>query len=220
MAIKTADQITIVDITDAYSVMLTSEAFAFTGTTTGVASGATCETQVVAFLGGTQCTKVEVTQANVVCPTGISATVTGSGTSAVTVKFTTTATVSASCEATIPVVVDGITVNKKFSFSIAKTGATGGTGATGAAGADALTLVITSTAGTIFKNSTGSTTLKSQIFKGGVEQTITAAGVCGTLGSVKWYKDGAATALATSKDVTVNATDVNKSAIYTAQLEL
>ena len=35
MAIKSADQITIVDVTDAYSVILSSEAYTFVGGTTG-----------------------------------------------------------------------------------------------------------------------------------------------------------------------------------------
>lgn len=41
MGIKSADQITIVDVTDAYSVMLTSEAYTFVGGTGGVGSGST-----------------------------------------------------------------------------------------------------------------------------------------------------------------------------------
>lgn len=47
MGIKAADQITIVDVTDAYSVMLTSEAYTFVGGTGGVESGQTCTTEVV-----------------------------------------------------------------------------------------------------------------------------------------------------------------------------
>lgn len=131
MAIKSADQITIIDVTDAYSVMLTSEAYTFIGNTNGVATGATCETEAVAFCGTNQCTSVSVTSADIECPTGISATVTNSGTAKVKITFTTTAVISAACEATIPVVVDGITVNKKFSFAVALKGATGETGAAG-----------------------------------------------------------------------------------------
>lgn len=128
MAIKSADQITIVDVTDAYSVMLTSEAYTFVGGTSGAASGLTCTTQAVAYCGTNQCSNVSVTASAITCPTGISATVANSGTSAPMITFTTTATISTACEATIPVVVDGITVNKKFSFAVAKTGATGTTG--------------------------------------------------------------------------------------------
>lgn len=55
MAIKSADQITIVDVTDAYSVMLTSEAYTFVGNTTGAPAGQTCSTEAVAFCGTNQC---------------------------------------------------------------------------------------------------------------------------------------------------------------------
>ncbi len=423
MAIKSANQITIVDITDAYSVMLTSEAYTFVGGTSGAASGQSCSTEAVAFCGTNQCTSVEVATADITCPTGISAAVTGSGSSKVKITFTTTATISDACEATIPVKVDGITVTKKFSFAVAKTGSTGATGkgikgtpvteyvgstsnttvptsgwsttipsvaqgqylwtrvtttytdnttsvsysvakqgstgatgatgsqwysgtgitgtsttatifsgsgvanarvndmylntstgytykctvagaasvakwvyagsikgatggkgdtgatgngiskaeityaasssnttaptsgwsttipsvsagqylwtktvftytnggtdtqysvakqgATGAAGADAIMLTIDAPNGTIFKNSTGSTTLTARVFKGGVEQTITDAGVCGSLGTIKWYAGGSTTGVA-GKSITVKAEEVTNSITYTCQLE-
>ncbi len=420
MGVKSADQITIIDVTDAYSVMLTSEAYTFIGGTGGVAAGASCTTEAVAFCGTNQCSAVNVTAADIVCPTGISATVETSGTSKVKITFKTTATVSASCEATIPVVVDGITVNKKFSFAVAKTGATGATGkgikstvidyassssnttaptsgwqntppsvsagsylwtrttitytdnttsvgysvakqgttgttgsqwysgtgitgtsttatifsgsgvasarvndmylntstgntykctvagaasaakwvyagnikgatggkgdtgetgngissatiryaasssntaaptsgwqntppavsagsylwtktiftytngktdtqytvakqgATGAAGADAITMTITSSNGTVFKNNSGSTVLTAHVFKGGVEQTVSSDGTCGSLGSVKWYKAGTSTAVATANTYTISAADVDNAMVITAQLE-
>lgn len=364
MAIRSADQITIIDVTDAYSVMLTSEAYTFVGGTSGVGAGESCSTEAVAFCGSNQCTAVSVNQADIVCPTGVSASVENSGTPKVKITFTTTATVSDACEASIPVVVDGITMNKKFSFAVAKTGATGSTGAagrgisavttyylasasssgvavstsgwtttmqttdttkkylwsyqkitytsgnptsttpviigthgatggtgatgkgistvtnyylttsassnvttstsgwktapvattttnkyiwcyqkitytdnttsnttpaiigthgatgnTGAAGQDAITISVTSSNGTVFKNSSGSTVLTAHVFKGGVEQTITDAGVCGSLGSIKWYKGGSTTAVATAKTLTVSANDVSNSAVYTCQLE-
>lgn len=363
MAIKSADQITIVDVTDAYSVILTSESYTFVGGTNGVAAGASCSTQAVAFCGATQCNAVSVVQSNIVCPTGISASVTNNGTNGPMITFTTTATVADACEATIPVSVDGITVNKKFSFAVAKTGATGATGQTGAtgkgiksttvtyqvgssatsaptgtwsnsvvatatgqylwtrtvttytddtsttsysvaahgttgatgqtgatgkgvkstavtyqagssatsaptgawsqsvvatsvgqylwtrtittytddststsysvaahgatgakgdtgaAGADAITLTITSSAGTVFKNSSGSTVLTAHVFVGGVEQTITDAGVCGSYGSVKWYKGSSTTATKTGKTLTVSASEVTTTMNITAQLE-
>lgn len=98
-------------------------------------------------------------------------------------------------------------------------GSKGDKGDTGAAGADAITLSITSSNGTVFKNNTGSTTLTAHVYKGGVEQTITAAGVCGTLGSVKWYKGESTTAIATAKSITVSASDVTNAVVYTCQLE-
>lgn len=270
MAIKSADQITIVDVTDAYSVMLTSESFTFVGGTSGVASGATCTTQAVAFCGSNQLSSVTVDANAITCPTGISATVSNSGTSAVTITFTTTATVSSAREATIPVVVDGITVNKKFSFAVAIKGTTGtstythirysssadGTnfvatptaatnyigvavttsstaptaktgytwskyaGADGSNGADAISLTITSSAGTVFKNSSGSTVLTAHVYVGGVEKSITDAGVVAdSLGSIKWYKGSSTTATATAKTLTISASDVSSTETYKAQLE-
>lgn len=234
MAIKSADQITIVDVTDAYSVILTSEAYTFVGNAEGAPSGNSCNTQAVAYCGANQCSSVVVESSKIVCPTGISATVSGSGSANPTITFTTTATIGAACEATIPVTVDGITINKKFSFAVAKAGANGQDGQPGKDGengkdgedgkdgqngADAIAMTITSSNGSVFKNSSGSTVLTAHVFKGGVEQTITDAGVCGDLGSVKWYKGSSTTAVKTGKTLTVSASDVTNAVVYTAQLE-
>lgn len=343
MAIKSADQITIVDVTDAYSVMLTSEAYTFVGGTSGVAAGVSCTTEAVAFCGSNQCNIVNVTAADITCPTGITATVENSGTKSVKITFKTTAVVANACEATVPVVVDGITVNKKFSFAVAKAGndgtsvtvkstsvtyqvgdsgttkptgtwgadiptvadgkflwtktvvtysdgksteaysvsykATNGTNGTsvtvsstsvtyqtsasgtttptgswsptvpdvsngqflwtktvvtysdgksttsysvsykGTNGLDAISMTITASNGTVFKNNTGTTVLTAHVFVGGVEQSITDAGVCGSYGTVKWYKSGSSAAIATSKTYEVSADDVLNSEVYTAQLE-
>lgn len=222
MAIKSADQITIVDVTDAYSVMLTSEAYTFIGGTNGAETGQSCMTEVVAYCGSNQCGTVSVVKDDIICPSGISATVENSGTDTVKITFATTAAISSACEATIPVLVDGITMNKKFSFSVAKSGAKGekgDQGATGAAGKDAITLSITASNGTVFKNNSGTTVLTAHVFQGGVEQAITDAGVCGSLGSIKWYKSGSSTAIETAKTLTVAASDVTNSVAYTCQLE-
>lgn len=352
MAIKSADQITIVDVTDAYSVMLTSESYTFVGGVSGAASGLSCETEAVAFCGTNQCTVVTVDAKSVVCPTGISASVTNSGTSKVKITFTTTATVADACEATIPVVVDGITVNKKFSFAVAKAGQKGSDGTSvtvkstsvtykvgnsgtvkptgtwggevptvgngqylwtktvveysdgksteaysvsykgtngsdgtsvsivdsaveyqvwdsgtvtptgswsptvpsvqegkflwtrttvkysnntstvsfsvsykgingtdGNDGQDAITLTITSSNGTVFKNNSGSTVLTAHVWKGSIEQSITDAGVCGSLGTIKWYKGTGSSAIAVGKTYEVKASAVLNSEVYTCQLE-
>lgn len=236
MAIKSADQITIVDVTDAYSVLLTSEAYTFVGGTNGVAAGATCETEAVAYCGTNQSTVVNVTASDITCPPGISATVSNSGTPRPKITFKTTATISEACEATIPVMVDGITVNKKFSFAVAKAGVQGikgdkgdrgetgergpqgVQGAQGVKGDDAITLTITSSNGTVFKNNTGSTTLTAHVFVGGKEQTIESNGTCGSIGTVKWYK-GSATSGTSAKSITVTAGEVKNSIAYTCQLE-
>lgn len=97
---------------------------------------------------------------------------------------------------------------------------TGNTGANGKNGADAITMSIISSNGTVFKNNSSSTVLTVHVYVAGVEQSITDAGVCGSLGSVKWYKSGSTTAVATAKTLTVSASDVTNSAAYTCQLEV
>lgn len=120
--IKAKDQVTVLDITDAYSVILTSEAYTFVGNTSGAPSGLSCSTQVVAYQGSTSVQKITVT---VTPPSGITANIAGNGGSSPTITFTTTSTITASCEATIAVKIDDTTINKKFSFSVAKEGSAG-----------------------------------------------------------------------------------------------
>ena len=99
-------------------------------------------------------------------------------------------------------------------YSVAKQGATG------AAGKDAITLSYTASNGIVFKNNAGSTVLTAHVFVGGVEKTISDAGVVAdNLGSIKRYLTGSTTAIATSKTLTVAADDVLNTASYTFQLE-
>lgn len=95
-------------------------------------------------------------------------------------------------------------------------GEKGDTGDTGAAGADAIVMVITSSNGTIFKNSSINTTLTAHVYKGGVE--LTSAQIA-ALGTVKWYKDGSETAAATGLTFGISATAVNVKTNIVAQLE-
>jgi hypothetical protein len=125
MAVKASSQISIIDVTDAYSVTLTSEAYTFVGNTAGAPSGLTCTTQAVAYCGNTVC---KIIVGTITCPIGISASVLNNNTVSPTITFKTTATISAACEATIPLTIDGVTITKKFSFAVAKTGATGASG--------------------------------------------------------------------------------------------
>lgn len=273
--IKASDQITVIDVTDAYSVVLTSETYTFIGGTSGAEAGQTCSTEAAAYCGQNQCSKVSVNRSAIVCPAGISATVTNNNTSLAKITFKTTAIISSACEATIPIVVDGITFYKKFSFTVAKAGATGadgktsylhikysndagktftgnegedsgeyiGTcvdfnkndpttvtaykwskmkgevGATGAAGKDGIVISITGSNGFTFKNSRGSTALTAHVFKGGVEQEITDGGICGSLGTIRWYVGTSTTAKATARSVIVTADDITNIGSYTCQLE-
>ena len=115
MAIKSSDQITIVDVTDGYSVMLTNQIYAFIGEI-----GETCTTEVVAFLEPKQFNQININKSDITCPANINALVENNGTSKVKVTFTTTGIISSQCEAIIPIVVDNITIEKRFSFTIIK----------------------------------------------------------------------------------------------------
>ncbi len=86
----------------------------------------------------------------------------------------------------------------------------------GTNGNDALSMVIHSSGGSIFKNTTIATTLSAHVYKGGVEVTGSALTA---LGTIKWYKDNGTTAVATGSSLTVNPGDVSNNANYTAKLE-
>ncbi|MBQ6326327.1 MAG: hypothetical protein IJI26_09715 [Clostridia bacterium] len=93
----------------------------------------------------------------------------------------------------------------------------GAQGGTGPAGADAITMSITSSNGTIFKNTGVSTTLTAHVYKAGVELNATQIAA---LGTIKWYKDGSTTALSTTgPTLNITSSDVTNKASYIAQLE-
>ena len=121
MAAKASCQVTIADITDAYSAVLTSETYTFMGNTSGAPIGSACTTQAMAYQGNIRCSKVII--GTISCPTGISASVSNNGTASPTITFKTTAVIAVACEASISVIIDGITIYKKFSFAVANQGA-------------------------------------------------------------------------------------------------
>ena len=92
----------------------------------------------------------------------------------------------------------------------------GTNGTNGKDGLDAITMAITSSGGTIFKNTAIATTLTAHVYKGGVEVTGSALT---SLGTIKWYKDGGTTAVATGSTYTISAGDVSNKATFSAQLE-
>ena len=92
----------------------------------------------------------------------------------------------------------------------------GTNGTNGKDGLDAITMAITSSGGTIFKNTAIATTLTAHVYKGGVE---VSGSVLTSLGTIKWYKDGGTTAVATGSTYTISAGDVSNKATFTAQLE-
>lgn len=126
MSIKASNQITIVDVTDAYSALLSSEGYTFVGDSTGAPSGLTCTTQVTAYRGSHQCEEVRVVA--VQCPSGISAIINNNGTSSPVITFTTIDIITEAAQAIIHIVVDEITITKIFTFSVAIQGSDGADG--------------------------------------------------------------------------------------------
>ena len=324
MAIKASDQISVVDLTDGYSVMLTSDAASFAANASGKALAATTFVTQVIAMRGTEAIQPSITAADIVCPTNITASVsTSSPYSAMNpgISITVAAAFTGNnAEVTIPVNLEnGITINKKFTISASKTGAAGtsyythiryGTSASGAGmtptpsasttyigiyvgtsstapssassytwskytgdngsssythirysensdgtnfvttptsstiyvgiaitnsstaptakgsytwskyvgddGADAITIAITSSNGTIFKNTSIATTLTAHVYKAGVEVTGSALTA---LGTIKWFKAGGTIAVGTGQTLTISARTVANRATYFAQLE-
>ena len=225
MTVKAAAQQTLIDMTDAYSVFLTSEAYTFPGTTSGAVNGSSCTTSVLVYRGDTQM-DCSVTAASIVKPTSITVSVNNTtNTKEPKVTITTTSALTGSADIELPVVVTGagITITKKFSVSVAKTGNTGATGANGTNGtngtngADSLMVVITSSNGFIFKNTSIDTKLTASVYKGGA--LLTDANLTSLGYTIKWYKDGGTTAVQTGSSLTISSGAVSGKANYVAQLE-
>lgn len=202
---------------DAYTVILTNESHTFAAGVSAAIAGSVAF-KVIAYKGATQ-VNASVTQSAITGQTTgkITAAVTNNASKNTTITVTVTASLTTKQGVmTIPVVVDGKTFNKEFSWSLALTGATGAKGDKGDAGDDAITMVITSANGTIFKNTSISTTLTAHVYQAGVELTSTQIAA---LGTIKWYKDGGSTSVATGATLTISAGDVTNKASYVAQLE-
>jgi len=140
MVVKAQAQQTLIDMTDAYSVILTSEAYTFLGTTTAAKAGS-CTTKVMAFRGAEQ---VACSIGTMTAPTGVSASKDSNATEP-TITITATTSFTTPGEVLIPVSITGtdIVVNKKFSLAIAFTGNTGAQGNTGATGVGVSSSVVT-----------------------------------------------------------------------------
>lgn len=202
---------------DAYTVILTNESHTFAaGVSAAIASSVAFK--VIAYKGATQ-VNASVTQSAITGTTSgkITAAVTNNASKNTTITVSVTASLTTKQGVlTIPVVVDGKTFNKEFSWSLAMTGATGDKGDKGDAGDDAITLAVTSSNGNIFKNTAIATTLTAHVYQAGAELNSTQIAA---LGSIKWYKDGGSTAVATGATLTISAGDVTNRATYVAQLE-
>lgn len=325
MAVKATDQITVVDLTDAYSVTLTSEAASFAAAADGKALAATTFTTQVVALRGVDAITPSIDSSAITKTTGLTVAVSTSSPYSVlnpgiSISIAQgTALANNMGEVDIPVELEnGIVIHKKFSVSCSPTGAAGtsmytyirysanssGSGMTtsptsttkyigvyvgssssvpaytaftwskyvgdagassytfvrysenadgtdfvasptadtkyvgiavtttnsaptsktsytwskyvGDDGADAITMVVTSSAGTIFKNTSIATVLTAHVYRAGTE--LTSAQIA-AIGTIKWYKDGGSTAVGTGATLQITAGSVTNKATYMAQLE-
>jgi hypothetical protein len=140
MAQRAADQITLTDLTDGVAVILSSESYSFPGTISAAIAGST--TTKVQALVGTDYVAASVVLANVVKPAGVTVTMDANATAPTLTIAVSTAVVSGG-EVVIPVTVNGLIIEKKFTYSISFKGTTGdvGTAATSIQqGVDALAI--------------------------------------------------------------------------------
>lgn len=222
MAVKSSDQITVYDVTDGYAVNLSTDSYVFPGGTSAALAGSV-QTQVTCYRGAAQIA-ASVTLSEITKPTGITVT-SDNNTTAPTLTIAIANTVTQAGKVKIPVHAGDVVITKEFSFAIAKQGAkgkdgengkNGEPGQNGANGADAITLVVLSSNGNIFKNTAIATTLTAHVYKGGVEVTGSALNA---LGTIKWYKDSGTSAVGTGPTLVIDAGDVATKAVYVAQLE-
>lgn len=131
MAQRAADQITLTDLTDGVSVVLSSESYTFPGTVAAAIAGSTT-TKIQGLIGGAY-VAASVNVASITKPANVTV-ISDNHATAPTLTISVTAAVTTAGEITIPVVVDGLTIEKKFSFSISFTGSTGSQGTQGTQG--------------------------------------------------------------------------------------
>lgn len=126
MAVKTQGEVTIMDLSDGYSIGMSSEGYNFLGDTQYALAGS-CTTQINCYHGSEM---VPVKIGTCTAPAGITVTVSNNETAAPTITISVAAgKVSGSCEVSIPITVgDDIQFTKKFSVGVALKGSTGAKG--------------------------------------------------------------------------------------------
>ena len=151
MAIRSSDQISIVDLTDGYSVMLTNDSHTFLGDTSKAIAAST-QTTVIAMCGASQ-VAASVNLDDVVKPTGVNVTKDTDATQpTLTIEVTTAVTAGGVVD--IPIQLDNgnITIHKLFTFQIAFKGSPGAAGSS-AQWYTGTKITGTSTTATIFSDS-------------------------------------------------------------------
>ncbi len=123
MAVKASNQITLIDLTDGYSIVMTNESHTFLGTTNSVSGTQTTTSTIQAMCGGKI---VNCSVGTVSAPTGLSVVSDGKKPSP-TLTITATSALTKSGSLIFPVTIDGadVSISKTFSYSIAFAGQSG-----------------------------------------------------------------------------------------------
>lgn len=232
MAIKASDQISVVDLTDGYSVILTNDSYTFAGGVSSANAGST--TTTIIAMCGPSFIPASVSTNDIVKPNGVTV-YNDQDPDTPTLTISVDSSVSSGGVVDIPVIISGnIEIHKQFTFQIAFKGQTGSQGPQGNQGpqgaqgqqgiqgiqgnpgADAITMTITSSAGTIFKNTAIVTTLTAHVYMAGEEVT---GNDLSALGTITWYVDGVKKNT-TGSTYQIGTGDVTNKAVIVAQLEV
>lgn len=117
MAVKSADQITIIDLTDGYTISLSMDAISLNGGTSTLGTQQSVVVNVSAYRGQEQITP---SVGNPTCPSNVTASVGTASNNVVPVTITFAAALASDGKVVIPVTCDSeIEIDKEFSFSIA-----------------------------------------------------------------------------------------------------
>ena len=129
MAIKAKDQITLVDLTDGYSVTLSSDSYTFNGDTSRVLGTQSVTTEVQALRGG-DVARCSVNVDKVTVPLGLTIK-SDNASPKPTLTITADSNLNRNGQILIPVSVGEVVINKAFSYAIAYKGDKGEQGAPG-----------------------------------------------------------------------------------------
>lgn len=194
MAVKHSAEVSVYDVSDAYSVTLTNEAATFKATSdTKLGTAGTATTRPQAFQGADPIA-CSVTAADCVCSdtTNVTVAVNNTGDNATwpLITITVGANATAGGTVTIPVVIgsgtDAITIEKVFSYSIALKGTQGATGTRGAVWYTGTAITGTSTTPTVFSNSGISAAIVGDMYLNTSTSYTYQCTVAGNASTAKW----------------------------------
>lgn len=228
MAVKSSGQVTIIDITDGYTVGQTNESWTIPSTTDAAIKDSQTTTNIYVFRGSEPVSNFTVGEITATSSSGANITsqftINKTQSPKITITVKTANSLKTGGIIKIPVSfahTDGenLTFEKELSFSLALKGTTGAQGPQGAAGNDSIAINILASPGTIFRKTTETITLTAYVYKGGEQLSDFSS-----LGKLKWYKGtpSSSTYIDNSEgqnSITISGTEVASIQAYTCQLE-